>query len=129
MDKETKFCTKCGEKINIDAEFCPKCGASQLKTDAKAHGASTYEEPANTQPVSASSAPAKPQKTGTFLLWGWITAVISLFIPILAIISVVLGAMTIKNKKIVAGVVLIVFAVIFFYLGMTGFSKGFFSSI
>lgn len=26
---ETKFCTKCGEKIDIEAEICPKCGVRQ----------------------------------------------------------------------------------------------------
>lgn len=26
MAKETKFCSNCGEKIDIDAEICPKCG-------------------------------------------------------------------------------------------------------
>jgi ribosomal protein L40E len=37
---ETKFCSKCGEKIDIDAEICPKCGVRQdfpksLKTETK----------------------------------------------------------------------------------------------
>lgn len=26
---ETKFCSKCGEKIDIEAEICPKCGVRQ----------------------------------------------------------------------------------------------------
>ena len=26
MTKETKFCSNCGEEIDIDAEICPKCG-------------------------------------------------------------------------------------------------------
>lgn len=26
---ETKFCNKCGEKIDIEAEICPKCGVRQ----------------------------------------------------------------------------------------------------
>lgn len=26
---ETKFCTRCGEKIDIQAEICPKCGVRQ----------------------------------------------------------------------------------------------------
>ena len=26
MVKETKFCSNCGEEIDIDAEICPKCG-------------------------------------------------------------------------------------------------------
>ena len=26
MAKETKFCSNCGEEIDIDAEICPKCG-------------------------------------------------------------------------------------------------------
>lgn len=37
---ETKFCSKCGEKIDIEAEICPKCGVRQslptsLKTEKK----------------------------------------------------------------------------------------------
>lgn len=27
--EETKFCSKCGEKIDIEAEICPKCGVRQ----------------------------------------------------------------------------------------------------
>lgn len=27
--EETKFCIKCGEKIDIEAEICPKCGVRQ----------------------------------------------------------------------------------------------------
>ena len=26
---ETKFCTRCGEKIDVLAEICPKCGVRQ----------------------------------------------------------------------------------------------------
>jgi TM2 domain-containing membrane protein YozV len=26
MAKETKFCSNCGEEIDIEAEICPKCG-------------------------------------------------------------------------------------------------------
>lgn len=26
---ETKFCSRCGEKIDIEAEICPKCGVRQ----------------------------------------------------------------------------------------------------
>ncbi len=26
---ETKFCARCGEKIDIEAEICPKCGVRQ----------------------------------------------------------------------------------------------------
>lgn len=29
---ETKFCTNCGEKIDIKAEICPKCGVRQAVT-------------------------------------------------------------------------------------------------
>lgn len=37
---ETKFCSKCGEKIDIEAEICPKCGVRQalsksIKEDKK----------------------------------------------------------------------------------------------
>ncbi|VVB89641.1 Uncharacterised protein [uncultured archaeon] len=29
---ETKFCTRCGEKIDVLAEICPKCGVRQAAT-------------------------------------------------------------------------------------------------
>jgi len=29
MAKSTKYCTNCGEKIDIKAEICPKCGVRQ----------------------------------------------------------------------------------------------------
>lgn len=29
--KDTKFCSKCGKKIDIEAEICPKCGV-RVKT-------------------------------------------------------------------------------------------------
>jgi len=29
MAKSTKYCTNCGEKIDIQAEICPKCGVRQ----------------------------------------------------------------------------------------------------
>ncbi len=33
---ETKFCSKCGEKIDIEAEICPRCGVRQaLPVSAK----------------------------------------------------------------------------------------------
>ncbi len=28
-----KFCQECGEKINVKAEICPKCGVRQAGTD------------------------------------------------------------------------------------------------
>jgi len=29
MAKSIKYCTNCGEKIDIKAEICPKCGVRQ----------------------------------------------------------------------------------------------------
>ena len=31
MEKERKFCTNCGEEIDIRAEICPKCGVRTRK--------------------------------------------------------------------------------------------------
>jgi hypothetical protein len=27
LERKTKYCTRCGAEMDIDAEFCPKCGA------------------------------------------------------------------------------------------------------
>ena len=32
MPNETKYCTNCGEQIDIKAEICPKCGVRQPNT-------------------------------------------------------------------------------------------------
>ncbi len=32
LPNEHKFCTNCGEQIDIKAEICPKCGVRQPKT-------------------------------------------------------------------------------------------------
>lgn len=31
---ETKYCTRCGEKIDVLAEICPKCGVRQAFPDS-----------------------------------------------------------------------------------------------
>lgn len=119
MDQGTKICPNCGTKMAINAEICPKCGAMQAQPMG---GYATG--PAQIQPQVQSR-----KKTGMFLLWGWLSAVVSLFIPIVGIASIVLGSLTIKNKRVAAGVVLIVAAVVFIFWGMTGFAQGFFGAM
>jgi len=104
QENNTKFCFKCGKPITLNTDFCPFCGAKQ---------ASSIVENKNNQ----------------FLIWGWITAVLALFIPLTGIVSFVLSIFIIKNKRTTAGTVLLVFTIIFFYLGMTGFSDGFFGAM
>ncbi|WP_233449156.1 hypothetical protein [Levilactobacillus suantsaii] len=63
------------------------------------------------------------------MAWGWPLVILGLFIPLTAIASFVLGILTIQRKRNGAGVTLLVFACIAFYLGMTGFSEGFFGAL
>ncbi|MCH5464245.1 zinc-ribbon domain-containing protein [Levilactobacillus tujiorum] len=129
-DSHTKFCQKCGKKILADATFCPYCGAAQgtLNNQATATASTTTEQ---AQPQG--QAPVQPQaqkrSVGAFVTWGWITTVIGLFIPVVAIAGIVLGSLTVTRKHTGAGVTLIVFACIALYLGLTGFGQGFFSAL
>lgn len=129
-DSHTKFCQKCGKKILADATFCPYCGAAQgtLNNQATATASTTTEQ---TQPQG--QAPVQPQaqkrSVGAFVTWGWITTVIGLFIPVVAIAGIVLGSLTVTRKHTGAGVTLIVFACIALYLGLTGFGQGFSSAL
>lgn len=64
-----------------------------------------------------------------FLSIGWVSAFISLFVPFIGILSIIFGILDIvKSKSKTAGIVLLVFAIIFLYLGLTGFGYGFTSS-
>ncbi|MDV3517369.1 hypothetical protein [Lentilactobacillus otakiensis] len=64
-----------------------------------------------------------------FLSIGWVSAVISLFVPFIGILAIIFGILDIvKSKSKTAGIVLLVFAIIFLYLGLTGFGYGFTSS-
>lgn len=119
MDQGTKICPSCGTKMTINAEVCPKCGAMQAQPMG---GYTTGPAPVQAQVQSS-------KRVGMFLLWGWLSAVVSLFIPIIGIASIVLGVLTIRNKHVAAGVVLIVVAAIFIFLGMTGFAEGFFGAL
>ena len=52
----TKFCFACGEKIDIRAEICPKCGVRQHAMDsALVGGQPAAVQPAAVQPVAAAS--------------------------------------------------------------------------
>ncbi|ARN92153.1 hypothetical protein AZI11_04130 [Levilactobacillus brevis] len=60
-----------------------------------------------------------------FLILGWITSVIGLFVPAVAIAGIILGSLTVKRQHLVAGIILIIFACIALYLGLTGFRESF----
>ncbi|AVK64120.1 hypothetical protein C5Z26_08345 [Lactobacillus sp. CBA3606] len=129
MEETTRFCFKCGEKISSDVDFCPKCGAKQPNNQEQN---TVTPQPTATQTVNNYQEPVQAkadEKTGWLVFWGWVAAVIALFVPIIGVISIVLGAMVIKKHRTVAGTVLIVFAIIFIILGLTGFSEGFFGAI
>ncbi len=99
-----KYCPNCGERIDEKAVICPKCGVPIKK---------------NIQIES--------QSVTQFLIWGWISAIVSLFIPVIGAASIVLGYFTIKRHRTGAGIALIIVAVVFIYLGLTGFGTGFIS--
>lgn len=64
-----------------------------------------------------------------FLSIGWVSAFISLFVPFIGILSIIFGVLDIvKSNSKTAGIILLIFAIIFLYLGLTGFGYGFTSS-
>lgn len=129
-DSHTKFCQKCGKKILADATFCPYCGAAQgTVNDQATTSASATAEQTQSQIQTPVQPQTQKQSVGTFLTWGWITTVIGLFIPVVAIVGIVLGSLTVTRKHTGAGVTLIVFACIALYLGLTGFREGFFNAL
>ncbi|WP_010621761.1 zinc ribbon domain-containing protein [Paucilactobacillus suebicus] len=139
MEEKTKFCYKCGAKIPLNSEFCPNCGAKQSADASQGQNNPNQNnmQSQNGNQQFNSSQPSYSQygnqpvqrpaagKITQFMIWGWITCVVSLFFPITAVASVILGAFTIQRNHKAAGIILIVVAVIFFYLGMTGFRSGF----
>lgn len=123
MDQNTKYCINCGEKITMNTEFCPKCGTKQTTSNTNTH----QYQAAPQQPVP--NYVQTPKKTVGLLIGGWLATVITLFIPLIGVISLICATLVIKREKVVAGVVLIVFTIIFFYLGITGFAQGFFGAL
>ncbi|WP_225428289.1 zinc-ribbon domain-containing protein [Levilactobacillus enshiensis] len=123
MDKENKFCENCGANINMDAEFCSKCGNKQanMKTQLEAVDVVQPVKESNRVESNVQSG----EKVGITILWGWVTATMSLFIPIIGVIAIVFGSLVIKKKHTVSGIVLLVFSILFTFWGMTGFAEGF----
>ena len=65
-----------------------------------------------------------------FLSIGWVSSVISLFVPFIGILAIIFGILdVVKSRSKAAGIVLLVIAIIFLYLGLTGFGYGFTSSL
>lgn len=122
---EKRFCTKCGSELQSDVAFCPSCGNPVVNNVSEQATTST---PNVEQSTVTTTNTDDQKKIHTYLTWGWITSVLSLFVPILGVCSIVLGVFTIKKNKTTAGTVLIIFSVIFMYLGMTGFGSGFFGA-
>mgnify|MGYP004703682931 CR=1 FL=1 len=60
-----------------------------------------------------------------FVTLGWITSVIGLFIPAVAICGIILGSLTVRRQHLVAGIILVIFACLALYLGLTGFRESF----
>ncbi|GAX01920.1 zinc-ribbon domain-containing protein [Secundilactobacillus silagei] len=120
----TKFCIKCGKKIPESSEFCPYCGTSQVGNESP-----KQSQNSSTQLDQITSVSNNPHH-GMFIGLGWLCAVISLFIPLTGIAALVLAIIdTVKNNHKAAGIVLIVFSILFFYFGMTGFGTGFMNGV
>ncbi|NRO52653.1 hypothetical protein IMAU50024_01199 [Lactobacillus helveticus] len=131
MTESTKFCIKCGEKLSTDTLFCPKCGSKQPVVSQEVDGdtATTSNTQKNDNQVKTTATQPTRKKVGAFLSWGWVATVISLFIPFVGIAGFVLGILTIQRKHTGAGVCLLVFSILFFYLGITGFGTGFMNAL
>ncbi|MFC6275297.1 zinc-ribbon domain-containing protein [Levilactobacillus tangyuanensis] len=113
MEDRFKFCPKCGTQVANDVAFCPKCGTNL-----------TGEGMPDTTSQQDAPVPAKPEKSpnaALLITLGWISAVISLlFVPILFGAA---GAfcgyrLTRFPGNRTAGVVLMVFAILFGVVGV-----------
>lgn len=112
-----KYCANCGAPLSAGTKFCAKCGSKQP-----------------TQEDNASSTPFTSMKKGKsvhtmFIVWGWVCAVVSLFIPIIGAGGIVFGVLLIKRQRVSAAIPLLVCSAIFIMLGLTGFSNGFFNAL
>ena len=76
------YCTKCGTEVDINAQYCPKCGSPQ--------GARPYQ-PAYQRPVD-------PNDSDSI---GW--AVLGFFLPIVGLILYLVWAQTRPNSAKLCG--------------------------
>lgn len=148
MNNTTKFCIKCGKEIPNIADFCNFCGAKQAstknetnetlvsntespitnETDSQAAAISSETPSAiKSAPVQATSAKESDNDSPAGIIFlGWACALISLFIPIIGIGGIGFSIALINGSKAKnAGIFLIIFSVIFMWLGFTGFGSGF----
>lgn len=146
MENKTIYCPNCGNKIAASSVFCPKCGqkinitgSNQAKQDQSAGSSQsdyqfnsdnqyTNKQPQYTQPPysqnSNSTNTEVDRNTNLYLTFGWICAVISLFLfPIIfGAGGVVFGVLLTKNEQSRnKGTILIVMSVA---IGITGFLLG-----
>lgn len=110
-----RFCSNCGAPLKTGEKFCPKCGASQDTTSDNPSAVATAKKGKNAH--------------SSFIVWGWVCAVISLFIPIVGAGGITFGVLLIKRNRVSAAIPLLVCSAIFIILGLTGFSDGFFSAV
>lgn len=68
MDSETKFCTKCGKRIPINAEFCSFCGAKQPEENPATSSGSASEGTTNPTETPVQTSP-KPSITVEHTAW------------------------------------------------------------
>lgn len=135
--ENTRFCNKCGKEIPVNSEFCPYCGTSQPKIQTDKNEAKS--EPVEAEPSKQSvqnnieqPTPVENSQTGnnTHIGIGWLCAAVSLFVPIVGVAGIILGALALgKSEKKTAAIVLIVFSCLFMYFGFTGFGTGFINGI
>lgn len=146
MENKTIYCPNCGSKIAASSVFCPKCGqkinvtvsnqtapnpAGSSQPANHANNGNQYtnqQQPQYWQPTSSQNSNAtsagNDRNTNLYLTFGWICAVISLFLfPIIfGAGGVVFGVLLTKNEQSRnKGTILIVMSVA---IGITGFLLG-----
>ncbi|KRM06547.1 hypothetical protein FC89_GL000696 [Liquorilactobacillus ghanensis DSM 18630] len=71
---------------------------------------------------------AAEKKTTIFLIFGWISAALSLISPAIGTISIISGVLTIKYHRKLAGSILIITTLVFIGIGLTGSFNDFITS-
>ncbi|WP_051907214.1 zinc ribbon domain-containing protein [Secundilactobacillus oryzae] len=149
MENETKFCIKCGKEIPAVAEFCSFCGAKQnyTKSEATVNGnessdlneadskasTSSGETSSTVQSASTQTTPVKESENDSpagIIFFGWACALVALFIPIIGLGGIGFSIALINGSKAKsAGILLLIFSIIFMWLGFTGFGAGFMNGV
>ena len=90
-----KFCKYCGTEVNIEAKYCPKCGASTSEVTQNVDNNMNYNNVNNGAQVVNNGLPNEPYAIPSFVL-----SIISFFCcSFLAFPGLILGIMALNNMK------------------------------